>query len=80
MKGLESFVLALIMAVIVLAVLFVIVLKLIPSISNGIDTAIKGVMKPVCCNWLNCKPAVTEITGGGGNAFVCASVCYGVCD
>jgi hypothetical protein len=84
MKGVwSSLALALVAAVIILAFLFFIVLKTVPAISNGINNIIKGVMKPICCNWLNCKPGLQEagqsLTNPGGG-IACTAICYGVCD
>lgn len=81
MKGaIESFVLALIVAIIVLAFLFIVVLKTIPFISKGIDSIILGIKKPICCNMLGCKPATQQITTNPTGGVICSTLCWGVCD
>jgi len=68
----SSFMVAIVLAVVALAVVFFIVLKTIPFVSKGIDSILLGIKKPICCTMLGCKPLNANI--------VCSAFCWGVCE
>jgi len=75
----SSMTVAIILAIVALAIIFVVVLKTVPFISKGIDSILMGIKRPICCSMLGCKPAAQQVTQNPGGGFICSAFCWGVC-
>jgi len=67
----SNFAVAVIVAIMALAVLFLFLYKFVPSISKAVESIIGGIKKPICCNMFQCGPASPNP--------ICAAFCWGVC-
>jgi len=69
----SNFAVAVIVAIMALAVLFLFLYKFVPFISKAVDSIIGGIKKPICCNMFQCSGL------GQANPICIGLGCLGMC-